>query len=513
MSRGETGENDSRRDRYLRRRRFLMAAGSLAGVGVVAGGAAGDDGSASMQENNTTNATQEGGPEPLDPTVPVRNIEGVGIADRFTGLRVLAETPANAEAAIREPYTDFITPAEDHYIRNHYPTPEIDAGEWTISVTGLSDGDSELSIEALRTDYSTETVTHTMQCSGNGRSYFEPQVGGNQWTYGAVGNTVWTGAPVREILEQFDVDTSPGRYVSFMGGDAPEDSDIFTRSIPMRKVLEDTILAYEMNGSPMYPEHGYPVRVVVPGWYGNNCVKWVERMHVMDRMVTSPEWEQYVNWQQSSYRLVWADAEQEENETIDEFDIEAQMASEGGPLPYIYDQIVKSIIGFPGEGATVEPGPGGEIEVLGVAWAGDDEVERVEVSMDGGETWNDAEFFGPSPGPAAWRQFRYVWDAEPGDYAIYSRATDELGRTQPATISDPDDGLTEIANDQYPWNQGGYCATAYEPHGVQVTVTETGATANETAPGGNETAGNVTAGNETAGNVTAGNATGNQSGD
>jgi hypothetical protein len=132
--------------------------------------------------------------------------------------------------------------------------------------------------------------------------------------------------------------------------------------------------------------------------------------------------------------------------------------------------MVKSIVGYPPEDATVRPGPAGTVEVIGVAWAGDDAVSQVEVSTDGGESWNEAEFFGPVMGPASWRQFRYVWRPDPGDYTVLSRATDERGRTQPATISAPDEQLVAIEDDKYPWNVDGYGATAYEPLAVSVTV-------------------------------------------
>ena len=456
-SNGDASEQ-SRRNRYLNRRRFLMASGALAGVGVLSGNV----GAGELQQEDEDE-----------------------LQEKYPGLRILSADPENAEAASRTTYESFITPREEHYIRNHYRSPEIDPEEWTISLTGMVDEEVELSMDEIRNGYSTETVTHTMQCSGNGRSYFEPQVGGNQWSFGAVGNTVWTGTPVSEILDQYGADTSDGMWLSVMGGDAPEGEDIFARSIPMSKVTEDCLLAYEMNGSPMNAEHGFPVRLLVPGWFGNNNVKWVERMHVMDRMMQGEEWETedqrlYTHWQQYSYRLTPIDEETEQFETIDTFDTQAQMVSDEIRHPYVYDQMVKSVIGYPPEESTVSPGPGGTVEITGVAWAGDDDVTQVEVSTDGGETWDDAEFFGPVMGTYSWRQFRYVWEPEPGEHTVYSRATDDEGRRQPATISDPDEQLVQVTDDKFPWNQGGYAANAYEPHGVAVTVE--GAEAR--APGG-----------------------------
>ncbi|WP_137287589.1 sulfite oxidase [Halorussus salinisoli] len=476
---GDDTDGETPRRRYLDRRRFLMASGTLAGVGVLAGNVGGQDGE----------TTTEGGQE-----TTTRQPEEPSLEEQYPGLRILSADPENAEAASRTTYESFITPREEHYIRNHYLSPDIDADEWTVSLTGMVDEEVELSMDEIRNGYSTETVTHTMQCSGNGRSYFEPQVGGNQWTFGAVGNTVWTGTPVSEILEQYGANTDEGAWLSVMGGDAPEGEDIFTRSIPMSKVMDDCLLAYEMNGSPMNAEHGFPVRLLVPGWFGNNNVKWVDRMHVMDRMVFGDEWETedqrlYTHWQQYSYRLIPIDEEVNQQPSISIFDTQDQMDSDEIRHPYLYDQMVKSLVGYPPEDATVRPGPGGTVEIVGVAWAGDDEVSMVEVSTDGGETWNEAEFFGPVMGPASWRQFRYVWDPEPGDHTVMSRATDEQDRTQPATISNPDEKLLGIEDDKYPWNTGGYGATAYEPLAVEVTVeaTEGETPGGETTTDGNET--------------------------
>jgi len=472
---GDDATERTNRTRYLDRRQFLMATGGLAGVGVLS--------------SNVGGVTDVQDEEP-------------SLQEQYPGLRILSEEPENAEAASRTTYESFITPREEHYIRNHYPTPDIDPAEWTVSLTGMVDEEIELSMDEIRDGYTTETVTHTMQCSGNGRSYFEPQVGGNQWTFGAVGNTVWTGTPISDILEQYGATTEAGTWLSVMGGEAPEGEDIFTRSIPMSKVMDDCLLAYEMNGSPISSDHGFPVRLLVPGWFGNNNVKWVDRMHVMDRMVYGEEWETedqrlYTHWQQYSYRLTPIDEETEQFEEIDVYDTQDQMDSEEIRHPYVYDQIVKSLVGYPPADSTVQPGPGGTVEIVGVAWAGDDDVESVEVSTDGGETWNEAEFFGPVMGTYSWRQFRYIWEPEPGEYTVHSRATDERGRTQPATVSAPDDQLIRITDEEFPWNQGGYCNTAYEPHGVAVTVQE----------GQAETPGGETTTAEAGGTTTASDAT------
>jgi len=478
MSRQQPDDSDggtgSRRERFIQRRRFLMATGSLAGVGVLAGcGSGGDTDTATDGPTDTSTPEPTAEPAQQEPS----------LAERYPGLRILSPEPENGEAAERATYTDYITTREEHYIRNHYPTPDIEESEWTVSLTGLVDEEIDLSMEQIKHSFRTDSITHTMQCSGNGRSYFDPQVGGNQWSFGAVGNTVWTGTPVSEILEYYGAETGDEYFLTVMGGENPEGEDIFTRSIPMEKVMDDVLLAYNMNGSPVSPDHGFPVRLLVPGWFGCNNVKWVNRMHVMETMVIGNEWEEegapedgqrtYTHWQQYSYRVV---PEEDDGAThyedIPVYDTRDQMErTDEIDNAYMYDQVEKSLIGYPGEGQTVSPSPAGTIEVIGVAWAGDDAVETVEVSTDGGDSWGEAEFFGPVDGASGWRQFRYVWeDPSAGEHVLVSRATDERGYTQPATISAPDDQLRGVENDQYPWNQGGYGANAYMPHAVSCTV-------------------------------------------
>ena len=400
---------------------------------------------------------------------------------RRTGLEVLSADPVNAQTAARSNLESYLTPQGEHYIRTHHRTPDINADDWSVSLSGLVDDERDLSIDEIEHGYSTESVVHVMECSGNGRAYFDPDAEGDQWTYGAVGSAIWTGTPVRELLDSAGVDTDTDGdddlWVSVMGGEAKDDEDVYCRSIPLSKVVEDCLLAYEMNGAPLPPEHGYPIRLLVPGWFGNNSVKWIDRIHVMEEMVDGPEWEDrdgrdYTEYQQSSYRIVPAqDDDPTRYSTVDRIDTQEQMqAPEEIRNAYLFDQLVKSLVTSFEGGETVTPDSDGAVEVTGVAWAGDDAVERVEVSTDGGETWDEAEFVGPDLGRYAVRKFRYVWEAESGAHTLCSRATDERGRVQPARISDPEVGLRGIEDDEYPWNKKGYGNNAYEPLGVSITV-------------------------------------------
>ena len=399
------------------------------------------------------------------------------LTERYPGLDVLVDEPPNAQTAARSNLAAPITPRDEHFVRVHHRTPEIDADEWTVSLTGMIEAEAELSMDELRCDYPTESVVHTMECSGNGRAYFEPDAEGDQWSFGAVGNAVWTGTPVRAVLDEYgtaDEDGDDGRWLSAMGGEAPPDKDVFCRSIPLSKVREDCLLAYEMNGAPMAPEHGYPVRLVVPGWFGNNSVKWVEEIRVMDGMVEGEAWtdrdgQDYTQYQQSSYRIVPDQDEQPDRhrsmETTSTYD--QLTGSEEVRNAYLFDQLVKSLLTTPEDGAALS---GSRVELSGVAWSGEDAVERVEVSTDGGESWAEAELVGPDLGRYALDRFRYVWEPEPGEHTLCSRATDERGRTQPATVSDPEAGRRGIENDEFPWNVKGYGNNAYRPLGVTVEV-------------------------------------------
>ena len=404
-------------------------------------------------------------------------VERRSLSEKYPGLDVLRSDPENAQTASRNHLESYLTPREEHYIRNHHRTPDIDAKKWTISLTGMVEDEISISMEELRCEYTTDSVVHMMECSGNGRAYFEPDADGDQWTFGAIGSAVWTGTPVGEILEAYGAATDDGLWLSVMGGEAIDDEDVFCRSIPMAKVREDCLLAYEMNGALLSAEHGYPVRLLVPGWFGNNSVKWVEEMCVMEQMVAGEKWQSrngrdYTEYQQSSYRIVpEQDDEPERYTSVDTFSTYEQMqATDEIRNAYLFDQLVKSLVTSPANGSEIHPGE--SIEVTGVAWSGDDRVEGVDVSVDGGDTWQKAEFVGPDFGRHAVRKFRYVWEATTGEHTLCSRATDERGRSQPATISAPEDGLRGIDGNRYPWNQKGYGNNAYVPLGVSVSVTD-----------------------------------------
>jgi len=383
-------------------------------------------------------------------------------------------------AASRGTFADWLTPIEEHFVCHRNAIPEATRDDWTVSLTG--DVAGTLTVAEVEEAFPTVAVAHTMECAGNGRGQHRPQTGSVQWGFEAAANAVWTGTPVSSILHAHGVDEPDDRWLTAIGGDPSEAGDVFARSIPLSKALDDCIVAYEVNGEPIPREHGFPVRLIVPGWYGVNNVKWLAELRVMDTMVTEGSLDRpgvHAYWQQVAYRIHPGGVEPDENETVDAVDTWDQI--EGGvDYPYTFDATVMSVIGTPDGESPVTLGSGtagsaaegpDAVEVRGVAWAGDDAVDRVEVSTDGGETWADAELFGPDYS-GAWRLFRYVWAAEPGRHVLLSRATDELGRRQPRRISGPDDWRDALDDDAFPWNEGGYAANAYEPNGVEVEVVE-----------------------------------------
>ena len=393
------------------------------------------------------------------------------ILERKPGVKEVADEEDRytvVGAASRDTYENWLTPIEEHFVCHRNPIPEGGAG-WDISLSGDLDG--ELSMAELR-GLPTVAVAHTMECAGNGRGQHDPQTGDVQWGYEAAATAVWTGTPVSSVLRTLGLDSddeSETRWLTAVGGDPAVDGDIYVRSIPLSKALSDCILAYSMKGQPLPEEHGAPVRLLVPGWYGANSVKWVSELRVMDSMVTEGSLdrpESHARWQQESYRFYPADDAPRENEIVEEFDTWEQLESAEIEHPYAFDQNVMSVIGSPTGEESVELG---KIEIHGVAWAGDDSIARVEISTDGGETWEDTELFGPDYA-CAWRLFRYEWDASEGTHTLASQATDEHGRAQPARISDPVEFSEALENDEYPWNEGGYGANAYLPNAVEIEV-------------------------------------------
>jgi DMSO/TMAO reductase YedYZ molybdopterin-dependent catalytic subunit len=281
------------------------------------------------------------------------------------------------------------------------------------------------------------SVTNALECAGNGRAFFQPRIAGVPWTRGGVGNAVFGGPSLGALLRLAGA-KGTARHVAFRGAVLPSPDPQFMRSIPMDKALDpDTIVATQMNGLPLAPEHGYPARALVPGWIGSASIKWLTEIRVLARELKG-------YYMDSAYRLPAHSGEAVgENANVT---AERQRGSVITSLP------IKSIIAMPADRSVIDAGAG-PVRVFGAAWAGASTVARVEISIDAGQSWQLAAL-GSEHARYAWRFWNFEWrPREEGSYVIVSRATDNRGRSQPLEM---------------PWNPGGYMWNAADR--VRVTV-------------------------------------------
>jgi DMSO/TMAO reductase YedYZ molybdopterin-dependent catalytic subunit len=345
------------------------------------------------------------------------------------GRIVRSESPLNLEMPFSA-LDSFLTPTKSFYVRTHFPIPAIDRDAWWLEVEGEVEKPFGINYEQLM---ALESVTApvTLECAGNNRNFLEPKVKGVQWRLGAVGTAEWIGVPLSTLLDRA-VAKSNAREVVLEGTDggmleeakSPPGGLKFARSIPLEKARRDVLLVYKMNGEDLLPEHGFPVRAIVPGWYAMASVKWLQRIIVIDRPFTGYyQTLDYAYWQKTDYGH-W------------------QRGEEIAELTPLTEMQVKAEIAGPAEGETVPANT--RVSVRGAAWACDAEITKVELSMDAGATWNDAKLLGESKSNA-WRLWEFDWQtpSSPGTHTLIARATDSLGRTQPAH-RDPDRGTYMI---------------------------------------------------------------------
>ena len=319
------------------------------------------------------------------------------------------------------------TPNDLFFVRSHHGPPPLARAGWSLQIDGLADRPLRLSLAELRS-FEPVTLPAVLQCSGNGRAFFSPRVPGAQWRRGAVGQARWTGARLADILARAGAGTGgPARHVTLRGADEPPLSTTprFVRSIPLARALDpSTLVAYAMNGEPLPHLHGAPARLVVPGWVGDDWVKWLQRVTLTDQ-------EDSGFYMATAYRLP---------------------APGGTGTEAMTEMPVKSVVARPLDGATVGVG---RHEATGVAFSGGARIERVELSLDEGRSWTRAELDGPDA-PGAWRVWRGSWTARaPGALTLWARATDARGGTQPART---------------PWNRSGYLWNAVDAVRVEVAA-------------------------------------------
>jgi DMSO/TMAO reductase YedYZ molybdopterin-dependent catalytic subunit len=317
------------------------------------------------------------------------------------------------------------TPAENFFVRNHTKTPAIDARTWKLRIEGSGvESTTEISYDDLMKMPSV-TVQRYLECAGNGRSFFETIGGqkadGTQWKLGAVGVADWTGVPLKAILERAKV-KSTAREVM------PEGLDDLKvrRPFAIAKAMEDdTLVVHTMNGQPLPPDHGFPARILAPGWIGIASVKWLGRIEVSETPLFSA-------WNTDSYVLVGP-----------AFKPEGQ--SKG---PILSGQNVKSAL----ELAWPAQISAGKTTIRGRAWSPDAKIAKVEYSLDGGKTFQAAKL-GDQNTARSWVRFEFEWEAKSGPATIMTKATDEKGNTQP---------------DKIQFNQQGYLYNGLVNHPVTV---------------------------------------------
>ncbi|GEP05263.1 sulfite oxidase [Methylobacterium oxalidis] len=309
--------------------------------------------------------------------------------------------------------TSLVTDEDRLYIRNNVnPPPDsilADRDGWRVEIAGVREPRT-LTVAELK-GLGLATVATVLQCSGNGRKYFQDKLTGGQkisgtpWTVGAAGCVIWSGVPLKAVVEALGGADGRARFITGTGGEElpaglkPKDV-IVERSVPIAN-LDTVILAWEMNGKPISLAHGGPLRMIVPGYSGVNNIKYV-------KTVALTEQETDAKIQASSYRM-------------------HGVGEKGSPSqPSVWEQPVRSWITAPLEGAKA-----GRNQIVGVAFGGMNAVSRVEVSVDGGATWREAAFVGPDLGRFAWRAFVLPVDLPAGRHVLASRATDAKGNVQP----------------------------------------------------------------------------------
>lgn len=342
----------------------------------------------------------------------------------------LAARPENYESPLSA-FKERLTPVSSFYIRSHHDTPALDPGSWRLQVGGLASRPLELSLADLARLPQVE-VEAVLQCSGNGRALFRPRMPGLQWQRGAMGNALWRGVRLGDVLEKAGPEKS-AKHLILQGADRGllPTTPTFIRSIPIEKALHpDTLIATHMNGAPLTPSHGFPARLVVPGWVADDWIKWLSKL-------TLSETEGEGFFIEKAYRFP---------------------DPPGAPGEAVPPERMKHMTRMRVKSVIVSPEPNdalrtGKLSVVGVAFSGEAEIKRVEVSIDGEKTWREAKLEGP-PTQYGWQVFTAEVEVPgPGKLRIASRATDARGDTQPAAPV---------------WNPSGYLYNAIDPVEVEV---------------------------------------------
>ena len=330
-------------------------------------------------------------------------------------------------------FSDWITPIERFYVRSHHYNPTVSLDEWKLTIGGEVEKPLTLNMADLKKLPRVELVA-VMECAGNGRSLYEPPVPGVQWVYGSVGNGRWAGVRLADVLAKAGVKPS-ALHLLMDGADVPVGTQPdFQRTIPVKKALHrDTILAYEMNGEPLPVSHGFPLRMIVPGWAGDSWVKWLTDIKLLDK-----EFDGF--WMKTAYRHP-------------DHPVVPGVAVDPAKMYPVESINIKSVIASPLDKSQVTPGS--PVRIHGVAWSNETPVASVEVSVDRGRTWQKTKL-NAEQAKYGWRLFEYTWTPQrAGYYVVMARAFDTAGKTQPMTQE---------------WNPSGYLFNAVQQVAVDVTT-------------------------------------------
>jgi len=319
------------------------------------------------------------------------------------GKIVRAEEPLNVEMPF-EKLDGFITPTHSFYVRTHFPIPKIDKSKWRLRVEGEVENALELSFDELAS-LGLRKIPVTLECAGNNRNFLEPKVKGVQWGLGAVGTAMWTGVPLSILLDRAGLKPNACEVIlegadggSIDDAKAPRGQVRFARSVPLSKACDDVLLAYRMNDVDLPPEHGFPVRAIVPGWYAMASIKWLTRIVVLDHP--------FNGYYQTLDYAFW----------------------QNGELTALSEMQIKAQIAQPMNGQILSANS--NVRVHGAAWSSG-EITKVELSVDRGSTWNEARLLGESKANA-WRLWEYDWRTPAvGSATLIARAFDSRGNTQP----------------------------------------------------------------------------------
>lgn len=300
-----------------------------------------------------------------------------------------------------------VTPTGMHYVLTHFDVPEVDTATYRLEIGGLVEQSLILTLDEVKSRPRV-TLPVTMECAGNGRAWMSPRPLSQPWMGDAIGTAEWTGTPLAPILREAGLKAET-RDIVFTGADRGVQGDEvqwYQRALtPEQAARDEVLLVYEMNGRELEPQHGFPLRLIVPGWYGMTSVKWLTGIETIDHT--------FEGYQQAeAYR--YQDAEGTLGEPITTMRPRAMMAPPGIPDFMTRTRLLEA----------------GRVTLTGRAWAGSVQIARVEVSTDDGATWADATL-ADATGEFAWRGWSFDWDARPGTHALRVRATSSAGEVQP----------------------------------------------------------------------------------